>query len=223
MVPREPCQPRTVWADARRGVEVVSRRQYVSRAALGDIERDDGVDRLTTGHGVVLADADQAAARTVDDAVGVPEAELGRERVGRAAWSLPVQALVGEVAEVDHSVRDRIGAAAVLVYASADVERGRGHVRGPPVRGPPDDYGPRSLLRAHLGPVDVVAVDGRLAEPDEGGRDEAGPDRRPPGPVWGYVGYGHWVLSRWILLGAGARVNARPAPVTSRAAPTSRT
>ena len=172
-----------VGADSRRRVEVVPRYQDVSRAAVYKIERDDGVDGLSCGNGMVLANADHSSVAPVDNAVRVAEVGLRGQRSRLTTRLLPVEALVGEVGEVDHSIRHRVGPAAVLVHPRPDVERRRGYVLGPAVGGPPHDDGPAPLHGAHLSPVDVVAVDDGLTEAHELRHDKVRRYRRSPGPI----------------------------------------
>ena len=72
---------------------------------------------------MVLAHAVHLAATFVHDAVRIAHVRLGRQGRRLASELLAIQALVGEVGEVEHAVADSERAPAVLVD-------GRAHVKG---------------------------------------------------------------------------------------------
>ncbi len=132
--------------------------------AVGERDRDDqiaGTDgrcRLVLHHGV------HAVAHDVERQVGEAPRRIGDELyrviVGRA---LQQEAVVGELAEDDDSVGDGIGAAAVLVDASADVEAGR-HVGELTIGRASEQDHSALLVGARLQQVEVVAVGAGLGQ-----------------------------------------------------------
>ncbi len=77
-------------------------------AGMVEIDGDDRVDRLALDR-VILAHADPATAAVVDDAIGEPPVTRGRRERHRlrlgCALRLAIEAAVGEMGEVDGSVR----------------------------------------------------------------------------------------------------------------------
>ena len=181
MVPAQPGEAVAVPAQARRRVEVRALDED-RLAARVEVDGGDRVHGLVRGVGVVLTDADQPAA-AVDHAVGVAQAVVVRHGRRRPAPIDAVEALIGEVREVDDAVEYREVAAAVLVNAGPSVERRWRHVLDVAVRPAPDDHVASSLRRPALDPVDVLAVDDDLAEAHGARDDEVGRDRRPPRAV----------------------------------------
>src|SRR5439155_391457 len=111
----------------------------------------------------VLLDAGQAGAVRMYVAVGVAGAvTFGRDRPGAEL----VQALVGEVGEVDVVAVDGERAAAVLVDRGAGRERRGQDVDGVLAQNPADDHLPASLGGAALVPVQGVGGGQQPAEGD---------------------------------------------------------
>ncbi len=184
VIPFEPGEARPVRRQPRRRDEV---RALDEDARVAAVERDghDRVDRLAAA-GVVLADGVEAAPGDVGPQVGVAPRALRRDRDGaRTARVEPVQPAVGEVREDDRPAGDDVRPAAVLVHAGPDVERRRGQVGRRAVGGGPDEDVPAAFGRPFLEPEHVVAVDPRLAQPDDVADDVVDADRRAPGPVRG--------------------------------------
>src|SRR5262249_23647776 len=182
VIPGEPRQARAVGTEPRRRVEVVAGNQYFAVAAR---QRDahQRVDGFTSRRRVIFADANEPAAAAVHYRVRVAEGRGGRQRLRRGVTDLTVEPLVGKVREIECAVAARESAAAVLVHARARVERRRGHITAASVRGPAYDDAAPAFGRAQLGPVDILAVESDLPEPDRGGDDQVRGDRRLPRPV----------------------------------------
>ena len=118
MIPSEPGEPFSVGRQPRRRVEVVPAREHASgtlpalgRVGGGEVDGDDGIDRLA-GDRVILAHAEPALAARVDHAVGkTPLAPArgrrGRQRLRLGARCLAIETAVGEVGEIDHPVLHR--------------------------------------------------------------------------------------------------------------------
>ena len=116
-----------------------------------------------------FAHADQAMSRGVHAIVGPHRPRL-RHRHRRLAGRLAIHALVGEVGEVRRAVVHRVGRAAVLVHARADVEAGRRHV---------DvicrqmtrlhDHIPPALRRPAFEPIHVVSIELNLIQSQRAG------------------------------------------------------
>src|SRR5439155_14551124 len=105
-----------------------------------------------------------------------------RHRV--AAGRLAVEALIGEVREVDRAGGDGKGGAAVLVHAGADVERRWRHVFETAVGRAPHDDAAAAFGGAHFGPIHVVAVEDDVLEAQALAGDHLSSDGRLPGTVW---------------------------------------
>ena len=141
---------------------------------------------------MVFAHADHAAAALIDRAVGIAEPVLWshererRDRPGRLSGGLGVKTLIGVVREIDDAVMGRERAAAVFMRARPDIEKmiviGR-HALRLPATNQPVDEGSALLLRLRFGPIDRVAVERDLAQPDRVGDDEIGGDRGGPRPI----------------------------------------
>ena len=190
MIPGEPGQALAIRAYTRRRVEVVARDEDLGRRlSAGEVDARQRVDHLT-GACVVFVDADQAAVPPIDHAVGVAQRACRDRCRGEGARGvagiLAIETLVGEVREVDGAVLHGERAAAIFVHARADVVGvgivGR-HGIGLAARDGPVDEASSLLLRLELGPVDRVAVERDLVEPDRLGHDEIGGDRGRPGTV----------------------------------------
>src|SRR5919107_3575498 len=150
MVPRQPHETPAIAAQARRGVEVVARDEYVLLSAF-----DVYPDYLVYGFvpGVVLPYGDQASALPIHHHVRVSSAGLRRERRRLAARGLRVGPLVGEVREVNCASVDGEAASSVFVYPRARVERLRRNVLGSSVRGQEHDDVAPALAGPALQPV----------------------------------------------------------------------
>jgi hypothetical protein len=138
---------------------------------------------------VIFPDANHASPAAVEDPIGVPErihSGVGwsrRDRARRPARILTIEPLIDIVREIDRTIVDCERAAAILVRARANAENvgvvGR-HAFWLPVRADPVDKGSSLLLRLGLGPIDCVAVERDLLEPDRVGDDEVGSYGRRP-------------------------------------------
>ena len=184
VVPLEPRQPQAVGRRARRGQEVGALVQH----ALGRRSPSSGTSTMAaTGialAAVVLADGEEPTARRIEAQVGVAVRTVRRDRLRRVVARIqPVQATVDDVREHRCPAGDGVCTATVLVDTRPDVERRRREVGGVAVAGAPDQDAPAALGRATLDPVDVVAVDPRIAQPDDGTDDVVDTDRRWPAAV----------------------------------------
>src|SRR5918993_3511854 len=112
MVPRQPHETSAIWAQARRGVEVVARDEHTFLSTSQVY-----ADYLVYGFvpGVVLPYGDQASALPIHHHVRVSSAGLRRERHRFAVRGPIVDPLVGEVREVDHASVDCKTASSVFV------------------------------------------------------------------------------------------------------------
>src|SRR6516225_9761175 len=134
MIPGEPGESPSVRREPRRGIEIVSTREYpYGRAGIAEIDGDDGIDRLAVD-GVILAYADPTVTIRINHAVGeapLPLARgwLGRERLRfEGAWHLPIQAAVHEIGEIKRPVSHRPRSTAIFVDSAARIEGRRGDV-----------------------------------------------------------------------------------------------
>ena len=191
MVPFEPGESPAVGAEARRRVKVAARLQDPLRPRAVERHLDQRVDGLARVGRVVLAHPDHPPASAVHHPVGIAQparpAGLRGNRHRHGARLLPVQALVGVVAEIDRAVVGQVGAAAIFMDPAADIERPaavgrhrRGHIGCRPVRGAAHEHRAPALLRPRFEPIDIGAVEQDLAEPDRRGNDHVGGDRRRP-------------------------------------------
>src|SRR4029077_6135350 len=126
MTPFEPGEPCAVLTEAGGGIEVAARDQHALRPRAVERDVDEGVDRLSRICRVVLADPDHPSARRIHDAVGVAHpprlARRFRYRYRRSSALLPVEPLVGVVAEIDDTAADQISSAPIFVDSGANVE-----------------------------------------------------------------------------------------------------
>ena len=180
MVPLEPGEPVTGPRQARRGNKV--------RAA-----HEDGRGRLAIeGHGyqlvpwlslsrMILANREEAAPRAVEADVGVAVRPGRRDRdcLSRARID-PVQPTVAEVGVDDDAAGYRVRPAAVLVGARPDVGRGGRQLRRLARGFAADEDPPAAVSGTALDPVQVVAIEPRLAEQDRLLDDILDHDRRAP-------------------------------------------
>jgi hypothetical protein len=179
MVPAQPGEAGAVGREAWIGEEVVAARQH-RLGAGGEVDRDDGVDRLA-GAGVIFADRDQPAAGGVEQQIGVAHRAFARHRPRRLAAAHAPDPLVGVVAEEQLAVgSDGEGAAAVLVDPVAHVEGRRVHVFAAPGGIALDDDVAATLGRPAFAREDRAAGERDLAEPDRrrgelGSRQGRGP------------------------------------------------
>ena len=171
----QPREATSIGRESRAADEIGARDEHLLViAAEGD--RDDRVHRLAIA-AVVLAHADEAPARGIELEVRVAQRArpgVRGDRLGRARGgvSQPVQPAVAEVRVDDQVAGDEIGAAAVLVDARADVDPGRAEVCGRSVGVAPDEDLDAALGRPPLEPVDPVAVESRLAQAHDAGREQ---------------------------------------------------
>ena len=182
MMPRQPGQPAAVGTQGRCGVEIIVLDQHMLLATVKR-DSDQQIDCFAIAGAVILTHADQPAAIRVDDEVGIAQRGFGGDGFRGFARPLPVNALVGEVGEVDDAVADGVIAAAVLVDARAGIEAGRGHVLAPAHLRPTDNDVAAAFLRAALNPVDVVAVGAGLRQADCAAKQQVGGDGGFPGTV----------------------------------------
>src|SRR5215470_3017091 len=174
MVPPEPCQVVSIGAQAGRGIEIVPGGDDQGLAAL---HRDayQGVGCLPSLQRVILGHADDALPATIEYRVRIPQFTGRSEGNGlppRAGGpGLVVQTPVREVRKVDLAFGDEIRSASIFVHARACIGGLGRYVGCPPIGGSPDDDAPSGFRRTALYPVDVVAVQLYLAEPD-GSRDD---------------------------------------------------
>jgi hypothetical protein len=93
---------------------------------------------------------------------------------------LAVDALIGKVRKIDDTGIDAHRASAILVDARASIKRRRIDVRHGSVWSAPDDDIAACLGWPGLDPVDVVAIEGKLDQPDRAFDKELGCNGRCP-------------------------------------------
>ncbi len=186
MVPLQPREALAVRGEGGGGDEVRPGDDDLPavRIRAGDIELDEGVDRLDAFERVVLADGDDPVVVRVDHEVGeAPRAFRGdRFRIG--AFTDAVEAVVGPVRDDDDAVPRRPAATAVLVHAGADVEGVRGQL-GRLARFVADQGTAAALVGPPFEPVDRLPVGAGLAQPGGAGDEHVDGDGRGPRAVWG--------------------------------------
>src|SRR5438045_2739648 len=89
-------------------------------------------------------------------------------------------------------------ATTILVHAGARVEFRRIYVGSFALRRLAHDYLPAFLGRAHLDPINIFAVEARLAKTNRLAHDQIRGDRRFPRTVGGGFDLRHRLFSRWI-------------------------
>jgi hypothetical protein len=104
------------------------RATAAERRQSRQVDRDDGIDRLTRAS-VILTHTDPAMAAMVDDAVCesplaiMPEWGWRQRRRLTLARAKPVQSAIREIREIEDAKRDRPRAPTIFVHAGAHVER----------------------------------------------------------------------------------------------------
>ncbi len=180
MVPLEPGQPVTGRRQAWRGDKV--RAAHEDRRGRLAIEGhgDQLVPWLTLAR-MVLANREEAAPRGVEADVGVAvrSGRRDRDRLSRARID-PVQPSVAELGIDDDAAGHRVRPAAVLVGARPDVGRGWRQLRRLATGLAADEDPPAAVCGTALDPVQVVAVEPRLAQQDRLLDDLLDHDRRAP-------------------------------------------
>src|SRR4051812_6917851 len=114
MVPREPRELATVWAQSRVGVEVGAFDERID-LAIREADGDDAVRRIVVALGVVFANPNEAVVRGIDDEIGEAEFALGGDWFGRFARPESPEPLVSVIREVNNARGSRDCAAAVFV------------------------------------------------------------------------------------------------------------
>jgi len=170
--------------EARRGVEIVA---LGDDDALGDLARQREVHQrvpgLLVGGAMIFPHAKQQSARRIHDAVGITQGQRWREGARRVARQEPVQPLIAEVGEIEHSLVDGVRAAAVFVDARARAEGGGQHVAEVAVGGAADDDVTPAFAGTSLDPVQVGAIEAGRFQPYRPGHDQRGGNGRFPGAV----------------------------------------
>ncbi len=183
VVPLEPGEPGPVRRQTGSGEEVGAFDEDPRRPFAIEGHVDDRRDGLAIA-AVILAHGQEPAAPAVEPQVGVAVVTLGRDGLGlRAARVQAVQPAVSPVREDDRATGHRVRAAAVFVDARPDVERRARHVLGRAVGRAPHEDAPAGFGGPALDPVDLVAVDPRLTEPDRIAEQVLDAERRRPAPV----------------------------------------
>src|SRR5262245_41595864 len=141
-----------------------------SSAWLTEVDGDNRIDGLAATR-VVLAHADPARAAAVDDAVCEAPLAITRRRCRRErrrlalAGAEPIEAAIRKIREIEDAIRDGPGAAAVFVHARSHIERWRHDVGRTGCIGAHHDVA-ALLLRARFQPVQDLAVEAHLRQPD---------------------------------------------------------
>lgn len=121
---------------------------------------------------MVFADADKAITTGIENVVGEAQVALWCQRLGLFALALPVEALIGKVAEEDGAVADEVFATAVLVHGGSHVEPFGCHVHRVAESVGAYQNHTSAFERARLEPIDVVAVDASGRQSDCAGDDQ---------------------------------------------------
>ena len=167
MVPGEPSEAPAIRRQPRRGNEVASIGDDVAwcGAGLRQIDRDDGIDRLTRA-GVIFTHADPAMAAMVDDAICELPLAIVRERRWRQRCRLtlarakPVQPAIREIRKIEDAKRDCPRAPTIFVHAGAHVERLWHDVCGRSASPTRAHYDVATLLlRSSLQPVNSLPIE----------------------------------------------------------------
>src|SRR5215218_4644215 len=188
MVPHQPHETSAIWAQARRGVEVVTRDKHTFLSTSQVY-----ADYLVYGFvpGVVFPHGDEAVAVSIYHQVRVSSAGLRRERRRLAARGQVVDPLVDEVGEVDRASVSGEAASTVFVNPRARVERLRRNVLRPSLWPQEHDDVAPALAGAALQPVHVPTIDHDFLQPHYPPDDRIGGDRGPPGTVGRDSRFGH--------------------------------
>ncbi len=133
----------------------------------GMIERnaDNGVDGFARRVGVVFPDINQAVGYSIVYSVGVKQ-EWGRDGIWCVLRCLPVEALVGEIREIESAVANQIGRASVLMDPRPGIQWHRRENLSCSIIVQADNRAPSSFGWPALDPIHVVAVKGDLSEFD---------------------------------------------------------
>ena len=134
---------------------------------------------------MVFPHADDPAPALVDDHVGIPDIGLRRDRAGFTSRFLPVHPLISKVAKINHATGNSESPSSVFVHPGTHVERRWRHVNGLALEIHAHQHISAGLRRTGLDPIDVIAVQGNLAQSDGLGDDQIGGYRRFPRTVWG--------------------------------------
>ena len=134
----------------------------------GMIERnaDNGVDGFARRVDVVFPDINQAVEFSIVDTVGVAIGGGGGYRFWWLQRCLPVEALVGEIREIESAVANQIGRASVLMDPRPGIQWHRRENLSCSIIVQADNRAPSSFGWPALDPIHVVAVKGDLSELD---------------------------------------------------------
>jgi hypothetical protein len=182
MIPGDECEPAPVRRDPRRCVKVVAAVQYRQRfgADGAAVQRDRHQQVLGFAGPGPLADRDQALSCVVVGEVGEPRGAVASGDPDDAAVGPAVMDVAIPVVDEEDARRGwQIGAAAVLVYAAADVGR-RGCEFEDCAVAIAEQGRATGFLRAAFQPVERLATGAQLREPSGARRNRAGVERRWP-------------------------------------------
>src|SRR5215213_7198134 len=208
MVPRQPHETSAIWAQARRGVEVVTRDEHTFLSTSQVY-----ADYLVYGFvpGVVFPHGDEAVAVSIYHQVRVSSAGLRRERRRLAARGQVVDPLVDEVGEVDRASVSGEAASTVFVNPRARVERLRRSILGTSVRRQEHDDVAPALAGPALQPVHIPTIDHHFRQSHYAPDDQVRGDRRLPGTVGRDSTFGHSSALPRYALALLSRRTRRPA------------
>src|SRR5712671_4395891 len=115
---------------------------------------------------MIFSNANQTIATDINNCVGITQAivaALSGYSLRCRTGILTIDLLISKVGKVDDPVMHDVITAAVFVNAGSGIEFRRVDIGGCSVGGSPDDDLAPSFRRTHLNPIDVLAIQARLA------------------------------------------------------------
>src|SRR5262245_44772042 len=177
MPPCEPRQRRSVGTEPRRGIEIESRCNDVTRAGRTvDWNTDQRIGRLTPGIGMIFSDRDQSPARDIEGRVRIEPRSRRSDRRCLMGAVDAIEPLIDEVRCVDSAFRYEVCAAAVLVNTRAYIEARRSDVFDVAVSPSSHENVAAALVRTPFDPVDIRAIDRDVRKPGPLGGDRVSRD-----------------------------------------------
>jgi hypothetical protein len=158
MVPREPRQTGTIGVETRRRVKIVPRDENLATFATLKFKTYQSVNRLASRNCMIFTHTDYAISAAVNDYVSIAKVGLRSEWMWQGSRFLIIYSLISEIREVDCAFNNGECTTSILVNACANIEWSWCNVLCLSVWGPFHDNVPSSFSRAHLIPVNVLAI-----------------------------------------------------------------